>query len=360
MLLELFIISLIIIAIGIFGWLRFRRPVSGSSGGSSGGVNPPQEKGFLNIINSSGGGIVVYLDQMYPPCKKNTINCSWTVNDAVSFITGKDGTRTEIPTARTQVLKTGEIWSVKIPLNEKGTFEWCTNGFCPGTGGWVVPEGKTMLAPESVMRFEFNWNGDGINYNLSGVDGINANMEMSYTGCSELTSCNIPLGDCPFKRAVGGVNTCSAPKFKPFCGDAQETVNGIFKTDCEWLGCGFSSEPLKCRCHFYRKNNENGKKWDDYILKNKNGKCNIYSWAYGEFQPKENKDVGCCSDVRDCCDYPSSRRTVEQNLCCNKSHDINCCQIDDCLEATPDGPLLNCKYGSELGSLNVTVTKILL
>jgi len=334
---------------------------NGSGGGNgNGGGTGNDTGGFLNIKNLSESGVVVYLDLKYPPCKKGTINCSWKNNDGVSYITDASGTRREIGvTARNQTLKTGEVWSVKVPLTNN-KFEWCTNGLCTGAGGWVVPEGREMLAPESVMRFEFNWNGDAINYNLSGVDGINANMRMTYTGCSDFTVCNIPLTDCPFKRTVNGVNTCSAPKFKPFCTDNPETVNGVFKTDCEWMGCGFSSEPIKCRCHFYRKNNENGVKWDDYILNNNSGTCNIYSWAYGEFRPKPGKDLYCCSDVKDCCDYPSSARTPDQNACCNKSHDINCCQIDGCLEPTPDGPLLTCKYdANKLGSLNVDIIKVL-
>lgn len=326
-------------------------------------------KGYMNFINDTDTGIRVFLDPTYPPCQRiRKDRCSWSDNDVTETYIVQDNKKMPTVMAQFKDLEPGQIWAIKIPIDDKGMPAWCSGSICPGTGGWVTRKGIDMPAPEHVMRFEMNFNSSSLWYNLSGVDGINANMIMQYTGCPE-TKCLVDLHDespehpngCPWPSKAFGANVCSAPKFPPGCdpkkmitygeGETKET-----KSECDWAGCGYADEKTKCLCHYFWKTNPNAIRWNNYLRHNPSGECDMYSWAYGEKELKPDTSVDCCRDVKNCCDHP---RSDPRTRCCLTSTDPRCCQINDCVRDTPRGPLGACPLKPhDFGVLNIWITKI--
>jgi hypothetical protein len=318
--------------------------------------------GYLNFANLTDVPITIWLDD-FAPCQRNKPDCSWENTDVTDvYLRKADGSKEQLSMTRKRDLEPAERWSIKIPIDPTTQMPvWCDGANCPGTGGWVTTKGVDMPAPERVMRFELNFNADSVWYNLSAVDGLNANMILKYTGCPDKeTAVTISLDNCPWSSTVQGQRTCPAPKFPPGCDpEKMITIADVTKSECDWAGCGYDSEPIKCRCHYFWKTNENAIKWTDYILNNPDGgRADLYTWAYGEKTMNTNSQ--CCEDVKDCCDYPIDSLPQSVQACCAKDPDNhNCCQIDPCLVDTEPNPLNSCMMTpGNIGSLNIWITNI--
>lgn len=334
----------------------------------------PEEPGFLNFINDSGAAVRVWLDQKYPPCQPNAPDCSWENTGVTECWIRSGDDKRPVAMASSQVLEPGETWSIRLPVRTQGTGSgcpnaqgcpvWCTGATCPGSGGWVTRANVNMDAPGKVTRFEFNVNAPALWANLSAVDGANTNLVLQYTSspaCPENhTEFLVPLNECPWPAEEAGAAVCAAPKYEPGCSqkDCVE-INGEVRTECQWAGCGYGSEPTKCRCHQFWARSPNAVRWNDYIRHYPGAPSSCYSWAYSEKTLVDPKAEDCCLGVKDCCEYPD----MKDSACCRDPTNeakYNCCQRDACLKDTPRGPLVVCPLQpNKIGSLNIWIKYIL-
>jgi len=234
---------------------------------------------------------------------------------------------------------------------------WSKNG-SPVTAGvkaWVTPVGTQMPASEWTLLYEYNLTPTGVWWDLSAVDGLNANATMAYAGpgCSNKLDCgcdvpmprmcmtNIAAYDgnndgCPYVMSFDGANTCPNPKFYTTIDPNKNKPNWVvprseFTTEpvsskhaSIWQAAGSpsgadmalapsGSPQIKPAYHLWWSNNVVGVGWLDYLQNNKAGPCHAYGWAYDEKKwapgdgfdshgnPPDNTTVG--ADVR--CDFAS-------------------------------------------------------
>lgn len=283
----------------------------------------PPSTAQLEFVNSSPDTITVWLDAPYPPClEANESRCSWDNNDA-TFSLYVNNAWTPAKSTRQQVLQKNEAWAITLPVNQKtGLVEWCAGNSCPGAGAWFT-KGTSfpMTAPQNVLRAEFNFNNrydptkkqqtPQIYYNLSGVDGVNANASMEYISndasvpCTNaLTSCLIDITDpssaasssalpCPVSLITtsSGAKACPSPIYLNRCKSPRCAVT----SGCTEAGCGSSLEADMCGCRHWWQTNQCAEDWKNFIQKN-DKTCNIYAWAYDEFLLKNPSNASCDKD----------------------------------------------------------------
>ena len=195
---------------------------------------------------------------------------------------------------------------------------WCCSRGCIGAGAWFTKTKTSMAAPQNVLRVEYNWNGDAIWYNLSGVDGVNSNVSVVYTSCQQETHCNVDLSKCPFKETPAGAGaTCSAAKVYDNCKDCAG-LDGL--SACQLAGCGYSDPGTMCKCRRWWRDDPCALKWCDWL---RQGDCDMYCWAYDELTLDPT--------VTDCTGH---------------------------LTPNPEKPLRTCRKTAD-GNLVVTVTKVM-
>ena len=240
---------------------------------------PSSAEGCLIFRNDSDEAIVVWLDQLCPPCASPK-NCTWEATDATFWLQGANGVRSPSASTSNQVLKPKEEWQIQLPVNGAGMPVWCCSTGpipCPGTGAWFTKVESVMPGPQNVLRVEYNWNDPQIWYNLSGVDGVNANVSLRYTDCDQETHCNIDIDNCPYASTPAGKGlTCGAAKVEGNCKSCSG-LDGF--SACDLAGCGTSDSSKMCACRRWWRDDPCALKWSEYI---RNGDCDIYAWAYDE------------------------------------------------------------------------------
>lgn len=216
---------------------------------------------IVDIINDTDKTVNAFLDKYKPPClpisdgdkytcnpadanlecnsfpynkikgyKNATKECTWKNNDAIMTIVDKYGNERNAVGQNWQTLKSGERWRIRLPLSNNNHPYWCSDTsepdlkagkrntrVCAGVGGWFTPENVFLMEPKGVHRHEFNVNAidefdfvDGTKsdnpssgqfyYNLSAVDGINSEMDISYAKCDKDSCSNVEkfsLENCP-------------------------------------------------------------------------------------------------------------------------------------------------------------------
>lgn len=225
-----------------------------------------------------------------------------------------------------------------------------------GVKAWVTQKGADMPASERTLLYEYNLTPNVLYWDLSAVDGLNANATMSYEGpgCgSEANcSCNRPMprvcqtnidafegdnGGCPYIIAYGGANTCPNPKFYesidankqapswvvPRAMFTAEPVSSqhtqIWTEAGSPSGAEMASAPsgntkIKPAYHIWWSKNPVGQAWLNYLQKNKAGACNAYGWAYDE---KKYKD----GDSFDTEGNPPDNTAIEADVQCDFKSD---------------------------------------
>ena len=298
----------------------------------------------IRYRNSTLFTITIWLAGSKPPCSKieaDAGNCNagsdptqysskWAAMSAAFnrsgtafYITRVSGMSDKIAVTNKIDLAAGEVFRIVPPTVTVGAYTgpgWYYNNYVTGdtetsgTTTWVTKTGIDMPAPEKVMLYEFNISAplDGnINYNISAVDGLNANATMSYTGCSPLQqkSCrtNINAYDgtndgCPYIMPFSGQNTCPNPgnyttidgRPKPawvvstsaFTTSDVELYPAIWAavttTPLELFSAAGTSPADKKAYHIWWATNPVAQGWLTYLQKNTDGTCDAYGWAYDE------------------------------------------------------------------------------
>jgi hypothetical protein len=205
---------------------------------------------------------------------------------------------------RKQNLAPGEIWQITPPADAKGPY-WCFDQggkrICAGVGAYFTRAGQDMPVTDGVMRLEYNVNNNQLWYNLSAVDGINANLTMTYTGegCQDRTrACLTDLLACPHNAVfAGGVRSCPALKKWPTsvaeaCAQQGGDLHGHSVT--EMAGCGWTDAANKEMCHRWYGQNACALGWLRYLQEGKGTECAAYGWAYDEkkWRPGDSFDKG--------------------------------------------------------------------
>ena len=186
---------------------------------------------------------------------------------------------------------------------------WCCSIGCTGTGAWFTKAGSNMPAPQNVLRCEYNWNGDFVWYNLSGVDGVNANVSMQYSSCDEETHCNVDFARCPFTTIPAGKGwTCGSTKVDANCKSCSSF--GSF-SPCQLAGCGYSDPATMCTCRKWWRDNHCALEWCNWI---RQGDCNMYCWAYDELTL--DPDAADCAGQT----HPNPQNPLRR---CNKTKEGN-------------------------------------
>jgi len=225
--------------------------------------------------NETDEALIVWLDLEKPPCIPDT-SCTWTTCPALFYV-GKGDVITQVSAASHQLLQPGQAWYIKLPLYD-GLPAWGNTG----SGAWVTKPGATMAAPGPVLRAEYNYydkETKGVWYNLSGVEGVNSNMTMHYSGCPSepSTSCNVKASDCPYAAVQidGGGTSCASLKNPRDCGTCTGAAG---HSACDLAGCGYSDDKTTCICRQWWRDNQCAQAWCQYL----HNDCNIYCWAYDE------------------------------------------------------------------------------
>ena len=199
--------------------------------------------------------------------------------------------------------------------------------YTAGVGAWVTKKGISMIVHDWISFFEFNLDSKQqlIWFDISAVDGVNANATMTYEGpgCGSDTTCktgatlpkvlktNIDAYDgnndgCPYIMTYGSQATCSNPKFYPTTIDAGKkkpawviASDKFTKNDVElkhadiWKAAGSpdgltmaqapSGESVKKKAyHIWWSTNPVAQGWLKYLQNNAKGKTDAYGWAYDE------------------------------------------------------------------------------
>ena len=310
---------------------------------------PNDFKGSLMILNSTKEPINVYLDPTKPIFSSNfswggnpddfnsqSLDEIWGKCDAKFYRYFQNTTKSSPKLNRIEELLPNECWIIVLPRDKNNMPVWCEgNDECTGSGGWItkssatIPtDDKNIHRPERTMRFEFNWNGNDIWYNLSAVDGLNSNIGLKYTGCNKLTSCVVDLNKCPTQFKNNGIpsdwnyNTCVGP---PQIQSIDDVCNGV-----RCSGCGSSDCKTMCYCRKYWQTNPTVLQWKNFVQGDNN--CNVYSWAYDELIIKNPDNCDCnnfsCTDPLNCttctggnCNYINN--SINPLLNCPKTSDGN-------------------------------------
>jgi len=301
----------------------------------------------IQYRNSTSSPITIWLIGSKPPCSKAEAdlgNCNagsdpaqysskWAAMSAAFdrsgtafYITRVSGVSEKIAISNKVDLVVGEVLRIVPPTVTVGAYTgpgWYYNDYVTGltetsgTTTWVTKEGITMPAPEKVMLYEFNISVplDGnITYDISAVDGLNANATMTYTGCSPtrqkacMTNINAYDGTndgCPYIMQFFGQNTCPNPKFYPNTPiggtkpawvvptadfttlDVSSTYSTYWDAAGQPSGAAMasaagSSAADKKAYHIWWATNPVAQGWLTYLQKNVVGSCDAYGWAYDE------------------------------------------------------------------------------
>ena len=318
--------------------------VASDSGGCSGTpkINPkpfPTSNDVFFAVqyrNSTNVPITVWLQGNQPPCSDTGPSCKfqetdvWTdVIKAKFSIIGNNNSVKKMSPSRNQILQPGEVWRIEPPLNKIGKPSWCYgdgNKNCPGTRAWFSRADVTGLhANNGYTGIEPNFNSsNSIDYDISGVDGLNANVTVEYTGdCGGVETykkCLTKLDNCYSLTTKNGVRTCLSP---------SQISNSNPMAGCQ---TGSMDDPVQCKkkmdCHKWWAESTDGQKWLNFVQKNKCGECDAYGWAYDEMTYED----GDCPYTKNCdpgkpigpCDYTSSRPTVKTRTNDSVNPNINC------------------------------------
>lgn len=269
--------------------------------------------------NSTNIPITVWLQGNQPPCSDTGPSCNFQETDTWSdiikakfSIIDKNNNKINKQPTRNQILQPGEVWRIELPLDSKGKPAWCYgngNKNCPGVRAWFTRSNVTGLqANNGYTGIEPNFNaGNSIDYDISGVDGLNANVTVEYTGdCGGIQTykkCLTKLDECYSLTTKNGVKTCLSPS--------------NISNPNPMAGCstGSMDDPIQCQkkmnCHKWWAENEDGQKWLNFVQKNECGECDAYGWAYDEMTYKD----GDCPYTNNCdpgqpigpCDYNKGR-----------------------------------------------------
>ena len=316
----------------------------------------------IQYRNNTSSPITIWLIGSKPPCSKAEAdggNCNagsdptpysskWAAMNAAFersgtafYITRGNGVSEKIAISNKVNLAVGEVLRIVPPNVTVGAYTgpgWYYNNNVSGvtetsgTTTWITKTGITMPAPEKVMLYEFNISAplDGnITYDISAVDGLNANATMTYTGCSPLrqkecrTNINAYDGTndgCPYIMQFSGQNTCPNPKFyttidsilKPLwvVPAADFTTLDVSTTySAFWTAAGSPSGAVmasaagslaneKKAYHIWWATNPVAQGWLTYLQQNQAGSCDAYGWAYDE----KRLDLSQCDpSIRDDC-----------------------------------------------------------
>ena len=307
----------------------------------------------LQYRNRTRVAITVWLEGSQPPCSSATaLQCDvmpggrpWIPSEYTSKWAGlravfaAAGTRFSVVSGAGSAravevsnrvdLEPGETLRIELPL-KNGRPEWffARNGVAQsvGTKGWVTRKGVAMPASERALLFEYNVQATEVYWDLSAVDGLNANGTMSYEGpgCAGSVNCKcdsaLPKAcvtnldaytatndGCPYIQVVNGAAVCANPKFYatvdaavakpswvvPTSAFTTDRVSSDFPTI--WSEAGRpsgaemasapSGDPLKKRAyHIWWATNVVGKAWLRYLQANAAGTCDAYGWAYDEMK----------------------------------------------------------------------------
>lgn len=230
----------------------------------------------------------------------------------------------------------------------------CGTDGCTGSGMWFTRTDTNLptdasniyrVPPATRMEFSCDIKSKNVYFNLSGVDGLNANLYVDYTGtkpCNKrLSYCDkgeTLMKDCPFPENDPIVpkdwnfNTCLSPaKYSdlPTSQSSNPEVKAIYNDlssaicgEAICAGCGTSDKTAMCECRKWWQKDDYALKWKSYVQSGNN--CNIYSWAYDELI------------------------ITDPNCTCP-----NCPSVPNKIF-----PLLNCPM-DESGSIRIKVTKVL-
>ena len=312
--------------------------------------------------NSTLSPITIWLTGSKPPCSKAEAdfgNCNagsdpaeysnkWAAMSAAFersgtafYITRVSGLIEKIAVTNKIDLLAGEVLRIVPPTVTVGAYTgpgWYYNNYVSGntetsgTTTWVTKTGITMPAPEKVMLYEFNISAplDGnITYDISAVDGLNANATMNYTGCSptrqkacrtNINAYNGTNDGCPYIMQFFGQNTCPNPKFYTTIGGGTkpawvvpttsfttfdvESYSTIYTaagspTGAEMASAAGSLADQKKAYHIWWATNPVAQGWLTYLQKNQAGSCDAYGWAYDE---KRWVPSVCDPNTEDCFD----------------------------------------------------------
>jgi len=352
-----------------------------ASGDGDGDPSPEGHVFSVRFINATNGPVTVWLEGSQPPCSAaQALACDsrpggepWLPADYAARwaeletdgVFEASGTRftlihadsgtTELPVSNHTEIGPGQVLRITPPIvDDLPQWYWASDGEAVSAGvkAWVTQAGVDMPASEQALLYEFNLTGDQLWWDLSAVDGLNANAVMSYggPGCPDADcgcdsgnakQCLIELAPydggndgCPYIINYGGADTCPNPKFYAEI-DAMVAKPGwvvptsAFTTDAVasdyldiWTAAGSpsgadmasapSGDPnVKPAYHIWWSTNPVGQGWLDYLQSNDAGPCNAYGWAYDEkkWAPGDEFDqngnppdnIGVAANVR--CDF---------------------------------------------------------
>ena len=311
----------------------------------------------IQYRNSSPKAITVWLSGDQPPCSKAEAaakNCdagntnseysdNWKKMYAdkvfersgtrfyiVSKTNGKYGVPVEVPVSNHIDLQAGQTLRIVPPITNDIPEWYYTRSGSAATAGvvaWVTKTGISMPAPEPVTVFEYNLASANkeIWFDLSAVNGVNANATMTYegTGCGSDVKCktgvtlpkvlknNIDAYDakntagCPYIMKFASQTSCPNPKFYPeeldksLKPDWVVESNKFTKDDVAsnyadiWTTAGSPSGIDMARAasgdadkkkayHIWWSTNPVPQGWLNYLQKNAKGNADAYGWAYDE------------------------------------------------------------------------------
>lgn len=358
---------------------------TGGAGGGDGKAFPttPGNVFSLQYRNSTDVAITVWFEGSQPPCSSaNALQCDsvpggvpWNPADytknwaALKSVFAASGTHFFVLDASAQShevdvsnridLEPGETLRVQLPIKD-GHPEWyfARNGVSQsvGTKGWVTKKGVSMPASERALLFEYNVQAKEVYWDLSAVDGLNANGTMNYEGpgCAGSVNCKCDSAmpkkcstnldaftdandGCPYITTVNGAKVCSNPKFYATVDAAVKKPSWVvpasaFTTDSVstdypdiWnkagkpSGADMASAPSgdslkKQAYHIWWATNVVGKAWLKYLQANAAGTCDAYGWAYDEMKWK-------AGDTFDQNGNPSLNTTISPLVRCDLSND---------------------------------------
>ncbi len=357
----------------------------GGAGGAASSSFPvaPGNIFALQYRNSSVGAITVWLEGSQPPCSSaKALECetmpggkAWNPADytknwgALKSVFAASGTHfyvvdtndaaKEVDVSNRVDLNPGETLRVQLPIKD-GHPEWyfARNGgkLSVGTKGWVTKKGVSMPASERALLFEYNIQSKEVYWDLSAVDGLNANGTMNYEGpgCAGALNCKcddaLPKActtnldaftdvndGCPYVMKVNGASVCPNPKFYSSVDGAVKKPTWVvpaskFTTDSVstdhadvWNKAGKpsggemasapSGDALKKQAyHIWWSTNVVGQAWLKYLQANAAGVCDAYGWAYDEMKWKSG-------DTFDQNGNPSLNTTISPLVRCDLSPD---------------------------------------
>lgn len=331
----IFIITIVLITCLIFLIRHFTQEKSEkpSENHTKNKAFPTDDNVFFAVQyrNSTNVPIIVWLMGDQPPCANTGADCvfketdNWTTTITAKFtVLNENGdiiSKNNI--TRNQTLQPGQTWRIELPFDKTGKPSWCFgkgNNTCPGVRSWFTQANvkQDVHANNGYTGLECNFNaGKSIDYDISGVDGLNANITVEYTGkCGNTNTykkCLIELDNCSSMATKNGVNTCLSPSQKPGANDLA--------------GCGLptvthsNTDPWctkKMACHKWWADSDEGQKWLKFLQQNTSGECDAYGWAFDEMLYKDG-DV----PIGDNCDPGPEGGPVRTNNIVNPNIDCN-------------------------------------